>query len=232
MKIIFLNTGHAIAGEPFYHFLKSELKDTDIFCLGEVDTKMFSNLSNLFTDFSGRYVKNTPRNGQAVFIKKNIDVLMFEKHHLFKQREKDSGSFITFEIKTEFGNMLIGSVEGKVRPGNKLDTPIRLKQSQSIIESFKISSLPKIILGDFNLLPETKSIQMFKEAGYRNLINEFKIKSTRNEIAWENLKSDHGFVKQHFADYCFVSPDINVKKFEVPDLPISDHLPLILEFEV
>ena len=39
------------------------------------------------------------------------------------------------------------------------------------------------------------------------------------------------FGKQHFADYVFVSKDVKVKKFEVPYLEISDHLPLILDFE-
>ena len=39
----------------------------------------------------------------------------------------------------------------------------------------------------------------------------------------------YGF--QEFADYAFVSPEIVVTSFEVPDLPISDHLPMMLEID-
>ena len=40
----------------------------------------------------------------------------------------------------------------------------------------------------------------------------------------------YGF--QEFADYAFVSPGIRVVDFVVPDLPVSDHLPLILSTEI
>jgi hypothetical protein len=30
----------------------------------------------------------------------------------------------------------------------------------------------------------------------------------------------------------FVSPEIKVKSFKVPDVEISDHLPMILDFEI
>ena len=35
---------------------------------------------------------------------------------------------------------------------------------------------------------------------------------------------------QYFADYAFVSPGVNVTSFAVPVLPVSDHLPFVLEF--
>jgi len=34
------------------------------------------------------------------------------------------------------------------------------------------------------------------------------------------------------SDYVFVSLEVKVKKFEVPNIEISDHLPLILDFEM
>jgi len=96
----------------------------------------------------------------------------------------------------------------------------------------KGASGPQIVIGDFNLLPDTESIKKFEVYGYQNLIEDFAIKSTRNRIAWEQFKNEPGFVKQHYADYCFVSKDVKVKKFTVPNIEVSDHLPLILEFEV
>jgi endonuclease/exonuclease/phosphatase family metal-dependent hydrolase len=85
----------------------------------------------------------------------------------------------------------------------------------------------KIIGGDFNLLPETKSAQMFEENDYRSLIKEFRIRTTRNRLAWELYPND----KQYYADYVFVSPGVNVKEFSVPENEISDHLALILRVE-
>ena len=90
----------------------------------------------------------------------------------------------------------------------------------------------KIIGGDFNLNPDTKSVKIFEEVGYKNLIMDFGIKNTRNEISWKQFQNKPGFVKQYFADYVFVSKDVKVRKFEVPYNEISDHLPQILEFEV
>jgi hypothetical protein len=67
---------------------------------------------------------------------------------------------------------------------------------------------------------------MFKNNGYKNLIGDYQIITTRNNLAW-SLYPD----KQYFADYVFASPEIKVKSFEVPNNEVSDHLPLILEIE-
>ena len=84
----------------------------------------------------------------------------------------------------------------------------------------------KILCGDFNLMPETESIKMLGEA-MRDLIKDYKITNTRNEISWKTYNN-----KQYFADFTFVSKDINVLNFEVPYNEVSDHLPMILEFEL
>ncbi len=65
-----------------------------------------------------------------------------------------------------------------------------------------------------------------------NLIKKYKIKTTRNSYAWERFKTRKGFVKQYFADYVFVTKGIKVKSFEVPKVMISDHNPMILEFDL
>jgi len=83
--------------------------------------------------------------------------------------------------------------------------------------------------GDFNLYPQTKSIKIFEEAGYRNLIKDFGVKETRNKFAWEQFPDEE---KQHFADYCFVSKNIKIIDFQVPNVLISDHNPLILDFDI
>ncbi len=237
MRIIFLNSWFGKAGKPFFDFIEREKEKTDVFCLTEFNEdsvkKIFS--SNDWNKFSHR----------GTF----LELLGFQdKNVIFSRKEYsivDSGSFNTkTPVKNEtgvaqyvllrFGNrdLMIVSVHGISKPGDKFDTPKRLGQSKKIIDFFGQTSGPKIIGGDFNLNPETESIKMFEKAGYRNLIKEFGIQNTRNELSWTNFSNDPKFVKQYFADYVFVSPDVKVKKFEVPYNEISDHLPLILEIEI
>lgn len=125
----------------------------------------------------------------------------------------------------------ICSVHGASQPGNKLDCPDRLKQSQKILDFANTIPGEKIIMGDFNLLPDTQSIQIFAEHGLRNLIAEFGITTTRGSMMHQ-LHPQYGPHWQEFADYAFVSSGVRVNNFSVPDVAISDHLPLILEFSV
>lgn len=74
-------------------------------------------------------------------------------------------------------------------------------------------------------MPQTQSIKMLEEK-YKNLIKEFNIEKTRSNLSPYAGKPDF----QKFADYTFVSENINVTSFVVPDFEISDHLPMILEF--
>ena len=88
-------------------------------------------------------------------------------------------------------------------------------------------------MGDLNLNPDTESIRMIEEAGYRNLIAKHDIKTTRGEMnrklhpEWAGGK--YGY--QEFADYTFVSKKVSVTGFEVPEAEVSDHLPMILEID-
>lgn len=84
---------------------------------------------------------------------------------------------------------------------------------------------PVIICGDFNLFPDTGSISVLKE-NYRCLVDEYKIDTTRpksNELS--NLS-------RNVVDYIFVSKGIKVKSFKVVETDVSDHLPLLLDFDI
>lgn len=113
---------------------------------------------------------------------------------------------------------------GVAKPGDKLDTPKRVAQSEGLIQFFENKPGLKIIGGDFNLLPDTKSIRLFRENGYRDLIAEYHIPTTRNHFAWDLYPE-----KQLFSDYVFTSPEVKIKTFSAPNIEISDHLPLIVE---
>ena len=128
-----------------------------------------------------------------------------------------------FEIRHGEKSFLLMNVHLTHRPEGKKDSPKRLLQSDLIVRFMNMFDCPKILIGDFNLLPDTESIALIEKAGMRNLIKEFGVTSTRTEIYKKPYR---------FADYAFVSPDVKVTEFRVlPDV-VSDHSPLYLEFEI
>lgn len=201
----------------------------------EVTPDLFKSLLVILKDFRGVYDEGVffkrinAMCGQAVFINKKIEIKSNGKVSIYRQSSRDLGFMQFAEIGAGEKTLWLGSLHGKTLPGNKLDTPIRLKQSEKIINFFANKSSPKIIGGDFNLMPDTKSIELIEKAGYRNLIRDFNIQETRNRLSWEQFPEEQ---KQHFADYVFVSEDVKVNTFEAPPVEVSDHLPQILDFEV
>jgi endonuclease/exonuclease/phosphatase family metal-dependent hydrolase len=100
-----------------------------------------------------------------------------------------------------------------------------MAQCRYLLEAAKRKNLPTIIAGDFNLLPESHSLKILND-NFKNLITEFKIVSTRPDFSDE---IDRG---EEVVDYVFVNDQIQVKDFSVIQTDVSDHLPLILEFEI
>jgi endonuclease/exonuclease/phosphatase family metal-dependent hydrolase len=127
------------------------------------------------------------------------------------------------EIRVPGGSLLVGNYHGIARPGTKLDTEDRLEQSREVRRIADAHAGPVVLIGDFNLLPETESVRLLA-AGLRNLVIERAIPSTRSR-----LNPYHGTPQeQPHADYAFVSPALPVADFRVPDVCVSDHLPMVL----
>ena len=80
-------------------------------------------------------------------------------------------------------------------------------------------------MGDFNLFPNTESISLFKPE-LTSLIDQYNINSTRPAT---NELSDK---QRNVVDYIFVSRGVKVNNFEVIQSDVSDHLPLVLDFEI
>ncbi len=79
----------------------------------------------------------------------------------------------------------------------------------------------KIMLtGDFNLSPRSESLKILSE-DYENLILKYKIKTTRNQFAFDSVPVDN----------IFVNDRVKVRSFRVPKVLISDHLPLVMNFD-
>lgn len=238
MRIIFLNCFTGKYKIPLFEFIDKHSKDTDMFCFQEVSVSLQAEFERLLSNFNSVYKEGFLLSfineiaGQSIFFNQEIKLISSEKIILHELISKDIGFLLKSKFETDNNQFLIGNIHGKAHPSNKFDSIERLEQSKIILKAFNGEKLPKIIGGDFNLLRNTKSIEMFDIAGYKNLIKDFGIVSTRNKLTWELYKNDIGFVKQYDSDYCFVSPDVKVKNFSVPNVEVSDHEPLILDFEI
>ena len=75
------------------------------------------------------------------------------------------------------------------------------------------------------MLPNTDSIKMLNNK-LTNLIDKYNIKSTRPNF-------DDGLDKVNMVcDYIFVNDKVIVKNLMVIESNISDHLPLLLDFDI
>jgi len=129
-------------------------------------------------------------------------------------------NFQYISFSTDNKDYLIGHFHGIWFPKSKEDTEDRIKQSRKIKDFLSKRKEEKILCGDFNLLPKTKSMQILEE-GMKNLIKEYHIPTTRNK----HYKRD-----EKRADYVLVSSGIEIKQFGTINIEISDHLPLLFEF--
>jgi exonuclease III len=183
-------------------------------------------------DFSNEDEGLPVSHGLAIFVRKNLSVVNYRSEIVEQTNSAEDPvegwvKVQTLTLENQGKRLSIINFHGVGQPGNKLDTPQRAghaKKLQLIWDSLLDSA--KILCGDFNLNPDTESIKMLETKG-KNLIKEFNIQNTRNEISWKRYNNI-----QHFADYTFVSPEVKVKNFEVPYNEVSDHLPMILEFSL
>lgn len=107
---------------------------------------------------------------------------------------------------------------------DKQDSEKTIHQCKYILEAAKKKDISTIIAGDFNLFPKTKSIEILSKE-FRNLIDEYKIKTTRPHF---NDEIEYG---DNVVDFIFVSKEIKVNDFKIINTDISDHMPLILDFD-
>ncbi len=243
LKIISLNTwGGQVDG--FLDFIKNN-EDTDIFCLQEIlevrdeeiesneyfkenkekninqDLKLFTNLKNVLKDHNSYfYPCYKDCFGLAIFVNKNLEVLeegeviVYEGNGVNHEHDHARNiEFIMLKINNKYINIL--NIHGLWTGKGKDDSEDRIKQSQNIIDFIKTLEGETVLCGDFNLNPDTESIKMFENFGLKNLIRENNISSTRTSLY---IKDENPF-----ADYTFVSKDVEVKSFEIMPDEVSDH---------
>lgn len=100
-----------------------------------------------------------------------------------------------------------------------------LKQNNFLLKTALENDLPTIIVGDFNLAPESKSIEILNKS-FKNLITEYNIRSTRPTVR------DGLDIGNNIDDYIFANDKIKINDFKVVVTDISDHYPLLLDFDI
>lgn len=249
MKLITLNTWAGREKEPLEIFLKAKSDNTDIFCFQDIfndldedleanisesgqNKHLLKEVSEILKDFDVYFcpvIENVY--GIAIFLKKDFEVIasgevMLYENPVFTSPEDGSDHNRKMQwvhIKHGRKDVMIMNIHGHWDPSGKSDTANRLEQSKIISEFIEsVGPVPKIMVGDFNLLPETESIKIL-EKNFSNLITKYKIPTTRTVLYKDNDKH---------TDYVFVSEEVLVESFEaLPDV-VSDHTPLALSFDV
>lgn len=106
----------------------------------------------------------------------------------------------------------------------KMDTPDRATQARRLLAlSRQVSEAAdlSIICGDFNVEPDSETLDILRRSGMTELVTAREFTSTR---------SAHYKKTGKFADYMLINREEAVKAFEVVYNPeVSDHCPLTLE---
>jgi len=229
MKIVYLNIWNCTNKEAAEAFLRQHSSDTDVFCLQEAYEKTKWLCKGIFSDYNilaeYKHISDSENFPQITYVRKSASILFSEALLL---DTPGIGLALYSHLQIKGVDVHVCNVHGVSRPGDKLDNTSRLLQSRELIARFSHLEGLKIIGGDFNLELNTESVRMFEESGYRNLIREYKIPTTRNKYVWDRYPES----KQYFSDYIFVNDKVIVKEFLVPDVEASDHLPMILTFDV
>src|SRR3990167_1209091 len=241
MQLMTLNIWGGRVYQPLINFIEQH-REVDIFCLQEVYHKapqqistedksyhldIYSEIQNILINHQGFFrpvVSNIY--GIAIFIKNKIDILgegeIIIHHNPTYPGTGPAHSRNLQWLECFFNDKFysIINVHGLWNGRGKTDTPERLVQSKQIRNFLETISIPKILCGDFNLRPDTESLQLL-EQDMKNLIKNNNITSTRTSLYPKDEK---------YADYILVSSEIRVNRFEVLTDEVSDHAPLLLEF--
>ncbi len=110
---------------------------------------------------------------------------------------------------------------------NGKDSDRRLQMSEHILKEIG-DAHPVVFAGDLNVDEKTQSVAQIEE----KLVNVFKnqLKTSFN-VSRKNLVTDPGFATA-VVDMLFLSPDLKVVSSSVPQVDVSDHLPLVCEIEL
>lgn len=241
MKLMTLNIWGAHVNDALLAFIQQS-QDIDIFCFQEVyhnarqkvstedrwhNLNIYAEIAATLPHHQGLFrpvVDNIY--GLAIFIRKDLELVAEGVVTIHDNPDYPGAGpshkrilqWIEYRSTDQIYSIL--NVHGLWNGKGKTDSPERITQSKRIRAFMDTVKGPKILCGDFNLTPETESLQILAE-GMNNLIKTYQVNSTRTSLYPKAEK---------FADYVFTSPEITVNAFQVLPVEVSDHAPLLLDF--
>lgn len=239
MKIMSLNIWGGQIKEPLIEFFHRH-KDVDIFCMQEVYYKaknkactnddpvqldILSDISSVLPSHSPFFIQTIDGYGIAMLIKKELviqnkgEYLIHENPNYTPPGPTHSRKLQWVEINANGSLYTVVNLHGLWNGRGKSDSDARIIQSKNIKKFIDGVNGKKILCGDFNITPDTKSMAIIED-GMQNLVKIYGVKSTRTSFYNKPIK---------YADYFFTSKDIEIKTFKVLKDEVSDHAPLLLE---
>ncbi len=249
MKIISLNVWGGRVHAELTHFLKSKQDSIDIFCFQEmyhqadgkfsnvewkddgIHNQLFDYVAQLLPNHVGIFYPHFEDFwGLAMFVKKNIQIiaegekLVHQTESIEEARRGGTSKNIQYVL-TEINSKKVSIVNfhGLWNGKGKTDSESRVAQSRKIVEFLKSLEGEVVLCGDFNLRPDTESLKIVEDFGFRNLVKEYGITSTR---------TSHYKKEERFADYALITKGVEVKDFKILPEEVSDHNAMYLEFSL
>jgi hypothetical protein len=178
-----------------------------------------------FQEISGykRHASTKDEFPQATYVRDGIGILA--SRILFQERQ-DIGLGIYTRLAFGDQSVHVCNMHGISRPVEKLDNPARLAQSAALIEALDEVEDPEdpvVVGGDLNVDLDTESVQAFPRHGYRHLIREYGIETTRNRYAWERFPD----TRQYHSNYVFTK-GVLVASFSIRQELVADNLAMEL----
>lgn len=175
-------------------------------------------LRSVATEFGNAIISNLALSDeQTVFTS-----LKYRKNYSFGKDDYNVRNFQHVVVENRNGNKFhLINHHGYHVPGHKKGDNFTLKACQQIVDYVSKLDGPIIITGDFNLEPDSESLNVLNNH-FRNLSVEYGLETTRNNLTR----------KSEICDYIFVNDLVTVKDFHMSEIIASDHQGLVLDFDV
>ncbi|MCR4324476.1 MAG: endonuclease/exonuclease/phosphatase family protein [Candidatus Curtissbacteria bacterium] len=105
------------------------------------------------------------------------------------------------------------------------DSPESIRQAQIVADYLETLEDPFIVAGDLNVGPQTETIGLINKVANNLMMNSGVRQTTHPTV---HKIAPRGYL----IDYIFTSSHFKVKSLKVPEIIVSDHLPVVAELQI
>lgn len=171
--------------------------------------------------------------GLATFVRRSIPIIAQAQGFVHKDygvhgfgdhpRSRSAHAVRIYDHATDRA-LVVGHMHGLRILEGKHDTPERATQAHKFLNlcnGLAQDGDVRVLCGDFNVGPNSETLQILETAGLKELVAAHKFPGTRNSLYTKS---------ERFADYMLIDADYSEATFDVVyDPEVSDHCPLVLE---